>query len=68
MAFRTDVPRFTPGARVQVRCRFDGRWVSGFVASALGDDAEHPAIRVRRLSDGSVLPHDFTIDEVRVDA
>jgi hypothetical protein len=68
MAYRTEVGLFAPGARVQVRCRFNGHWVSGFVASGLSDNAEQPALRVKRVSDGSVLPHAFTMDDVRPDA
>jgi hypothetical protein len=64
MASETTVRQLAPGARVQVRCRFDGRWASGFVASTISD-SEQPDIRVKRLSDGSVLPYVFHIDDVR---
>jgi hypothetical protein len=50
-----------PGTRVEVRSRFDQHWARGFeVAEVLGD-----SYRVRRLSDGIVLPLDFPEDEVR---
>jgi hypothetical protein len=68
MARPTEIQPFALGAKVQVRCRFDGRWVSGFVASAVSNDAEQASVRVQRLSDGSVLPYVFTTDEVRPDA
>jgi hypothetical protein len=50
-----------PGTKVEVRSRFDGRWARGFeVAEVLAG-----AYRVRRLSDGSVLPSEFGLDDVR---
>ena len=50
-----------PGMRIEVRRRFDDSWAKGFeVAEVL------PAgFRVRRLSDGSVLPVEFGADDVR---
>lgn len=50
-----------PGARVEVRTRFDGSWTSGFEIVGAVDGAWH----IRRLSDGSVLPGTFPRDEVR---
>ncbi|HZN14612.1 MAG TPA: hypothetical protein VFB78_10120 [Acidimicrobiales bacterium] len=51
-----------PGTRVEVRRKFDQRWARGFeVAEAIKDDG----YRLRRLSDGSVLPADFAEDDVR---
>ena len=50
-----------PGTRVEVRRRFDDSWAKGFeVAEVLAE-----GFRVRRLSDGSVLPVAFPADEVR---
>jgi hypothetical protein len=56
-----------PGTRIEVRSRFDRRWARGFeVDSILDDAAEVPAqYRVRRRSDGAVLPALFVDDEVR---
>ncbi len=56
-----------PGTRVEVRSRFDQRWARGFevdtvVADASRADAQY---RVRRRSDGSILPAVFVADEVR---
>ena len=50
-----------PGTRVEVRRRFDGAWASGFeVAESLDD-----VYRLRRISDGSVLPTTFRANDVR---
>ncbi|HET6873837.1 MAG TPA: hypothetical protein VFH70_03620 [Acidimicrobiales bacterium] len=50
-----------------MRNRFDGRWVAGFeLASEDRSNSGHTRYRVRRLSDGLVLPSSFTDDEVRV--
>ena len=59
----------TPGTRVEVRSRFDQRWSRGFEISEIvsGDHGETgPArYRVRRRSDGSILPVVFTGDDLR---
>jgi len=50
-----------PGTAVDVRSRYVGEWSSGFeVAEPLSE-----GYRIRRLSDGSVLPDVFTNDDVR---
>jgi hypothetical protein len=47
-----------------VRRKFDQRWARGFeVAEAVNGDG----YRVRRLSDGSVIPVPFPEEEVRVE-
>jgi hypothetical protein len=52
----------TAGTAVDVRSRYVGSWSRGFeVAEIVGD-----AYRVRRLSDGSVLPSEFSSDDVRI--
>jgi hypothetical protein len=49
------------GTSVDVRSRYVGSWSAGFeVAEAMSD-----GYRVRRLSDGSVLPDVFTNEDVR---
>ena len=49
------------GTPVDVRSRYVGSWSRGFeVAEIVGD-----SYRVRRLSDGSVLPAEFSSDDVR---
>ncbi len=50
------------GTAVDVRSRYLGTWSRGFeVAEIVGD-----TYRVRRLSDGAVLPSDFASDDVRL--
>lgn len=50
-----------PGTRVEVRERFSGGWARGFeVAEVAGG-----SVRLRRLSDGTVLPTEFSATEVR---
>jgi hypothetical protein len=50
------------GVPVEVRSRYDGRWNRGFeIAEELGADA----YRLRRLSDGSVLPAEFSPEDLR---
>jgi hypothetical protein len=51
-----------PGTRVEVRCRFDGSWATGF---ELAEPIDGRAWHVRRVSDGSVLPSPFPHEEVR---
>ena len=56
-----------PGTRVEVRSRFDERWTRGFeVAEVVSEEEPEPVrYRIRRRSDGSVLPSLFVGDEVR---
>ena len=58
-----DGERLEPGTRVEVRRRFDQHWSRGFEVAELREGG----YRLRRLSDGSILPADFTDDEVRVE-
>ena len=61
-------PSYPVAARddpVDVRSRFDGSWCGGFqVAERLMASDGSPRYRVRRLSDGFVLPGSFAADEV----
>jgi hypothetical protein len=50
---------------IEVRTRFDGAWVRGFEVAEETASGEQPAVRLRRRSDGTVLPDWFTPDEVR---
>jgi hypothetical protein len=51
-----------PHAPVEVRSSYEGRWSGGFEVVA-----ETPSgIIVRRLSDGSTLPEEVAMDDVRV--
>jgi hypothetical protein len=56
-----------PGTRVEVRSRFDRRWARGFEVDAVvaEPDVPDPGYRIRRRSDGAVLPSLFVSDEVR---
>ncbi len=46
---------------VEVRNRYDGRWAGGFQVAE-----ETPSgYRLRRLSDGSILPEEFSAEDVR---
>lgn len=53
-----------PGDRVDVRNRFDGRWSTGFRVDAVVADDDGYRFRLRRLSDGAVLPALFAEDTV----
>jgi hypothetical protein len=50
-----------PGDAVEVRNRFDRRWVRGFEVTGVTERG----FRVRRLSDGRELPDEFVADDVR---
>jgi hypothetical protein len=50
-----------PGTRVEVRRRFDQAWASGFVVHESTD----AGYRLRRTSDGTVLPVAFPDSEIR---
>jgi hypothetical protein len=53
------------GTSVEVRARFDGRWCAGFeVAERIEADSAPVTYRLRRTSDGSVLPALFTDDDI----
>ena len=58
-ATANDEPR--PGRKVEVRNRFDGSWSGGFEVVEEVDGS----YRVRRRSDGAVLPGVFRGDELR---
>jgi len=49
------------GLRVEVATRFTGSWTRGFEVVGL----DSCGCRVRRVSDGAVLPADFDFLEVR---
>ena len=49
------------GDKVEVRARFDERWVTGFEVAAIDDDGVH----LKRLSDGEQLPVAFEQADVR---
>lgn len=51
-----------PGTRVEVRSTFDGSWVGGFEIVDVEDDEGY---RLKRLSDGDILPTVFPADAIR---
>ena len=53
--------RLEPGTKVEVRTGFDRSWASGFAVDAVAVDG----YRVRRRSDGELLPVAIAFDDVR---
>jgi hypothetical protein len=53
------------GEGVQVRNRFDGNWVYGFEVADVEDGDDETLFRLRRQSDGAVLPALFSEADVR---
>lgn len=53
--------RLPHGTRVDVRSRFVGSWAHGFEV----DEPVDGGYRIRRVSDGSVLPDVLTDEEIR---
>ncbi|MEY2404815.1 MAG: hypothetical protein QOD38_2366 [Acidimicrobiaceae bacterium] len=51
----------SPGDKVEVRRRFDAQWARGFEVVEI----TAAGVRVRRTSDGEVLPADFSEEDVR---
>lgn len=49
------------GTRVEVLTHFTGTWARGFEVVGL----DPHSCRVRRVSDGAVIPTDFDLDDVR---
>ena len=54
--------RLSTGMAVQVRNRFDGRWVSGF---EVADEPDSHTYEIRRRSDRTVLPERFPRSQLR---
>ena len=58
-----------PGTRVEVRSRFESRWARGFEVADLVDSERDvrgaPKYKVRRRSDGSILPVTFSESDLR---
>lgn len=53
-----------PGMRIEVRRRFDQRWSKGFEVAEVLEDGSY---RVKRISDGTVLPAEFAADDIRAE-
>jgi hypothetical protein len=49
------------GTEVEVLTRYERHWASGFEIAAVDDDR----FRLRRQSDGAVLPASFSANEIR---
>jgi len=61
-------PAVEEGSRVEVRSSYDDRFSRGFeIVEIVTDGAGPPRYRVRRRSDGFVLPALFAADDVRED-
>lgn len=66
----TDLPtlpqpgRLLPGDRIEVQNRFDRRWSSGFEVADVLHGTGVRRYRIRRLSDGTVLPRLFVEEEI----
>jgi hypothetical protein len=58
-------PAMEQGTRVEVRSRFDDRWSRGFEVAEVVHEAEGARYKLKRRSDGSVLPALFVDDELR---
>jgi hypothetical protein len=55
----------SPGVRVEVRCSFEGTWSPGFeIAEVVLEDDGGVGYRLRRLSDATVLPVVFPLDDI----
>ena len=54
--------RLDAGTTVEVQCRFDQRWSGGFTVVDVTDEG----YRIRRQSDGSVLPAWFPREQLRL--
>jgi hypothetical protein len=54
-----------PGTRVEVRSRFEAAWSRGFEVVERLDADREPRYKVRRRSDGSILPVLFDEDDLR---
>jgi hypothetical protein len=55
----------SPGTRVEVRRRFDDKWTRGFEIAACDDSNGGRLYKVKRRSDGSILPVQFKEDDLR---
>ncbi len=54
-----------PGVAVQVRTRFDGGWTDGFAVDEVVDcDAGEQRYRLRRVTDGALLPVLFAAADI----
>lgn len=61
LAVAETVDKLPVGETVEVRSRFDSSWARGFEVV----EQTETGYRVKRLSDGAVLPTEFDDDDVR---
>jgi len=54
-----------PGAKVEVRSNFDRSWARGFEVAEVIEENGETAYRIRRRSDGQILPVTFKEDDLR---
>jgi len=54
-----------PGAKVEVRSNFDRSWARGFEVAEVIEESGEIAYRIRRRSDGQILPVTFKEDDLR---
>ena len=54
-------PLLRTGTEVEVLTRYEGHWASGFAIASVDQDR----FRLRRHSDGVVLPVSFRADQIR---
>jgi hypothetical protein len=54
-----------PGTRVEVRSRFEAAWARGFEVVERVNEAAQSRYKVRRRSDGSILPVLFDEEDLR---
>ncbi|GAC1597749.1 MAG: hypothetical protein NVS3B21_22590 [Acidimicrobiales bacterium] len=55
------------GQQVEVRSRFEGRWVTGFAVARVANGPDGaPQVWVRRESDGTQIPVPFGVADVRL--
>jgi hypothetical protein len=54
-----------PGSHVEVRSRFEDKWSRGFEVSEIVNTNGRDRYRVRRRSDGSILPVLFEQTDLR---
>jgi hypothetical protein len=52
------------GTSIVVQSRFDGAWCRGFELAEVVETEEQARVRVRRVSDGVILPALFAPDEI----
>ena len=68
MEDRRSTGRIGPGTRVEVRSGYRTSWARGFEVADVDRSGEGERYRLRRVSDGHVLPEPFDSDALRREA